>query len=1153
LETGALAEFGGTRFALTDDQKVPPGSFAMLIRSLRLPRSRRCHAARRSSVSAVLAQSLSLETLEGRLLLTGQTVGLMQYDMAQAFDGYNLLAPSASTTTYLLDMEGRVVHTWDSGFRTNSNYLLEDGSLLRTAQLPSTSQTMNAPGAAGRIERISWDGELIWYFELNEASGQDGDFRLHHDIEVLPNGNILAIAWERLTTQTALDQGRDPGLFDDTDRGIWPDAIIEIQPDLEAGFGGEIVWSWHVRDHLIQDVDPGKANFGVVADHPKLIDFNDVSTGIGAGNPVPDWNHFNSVQYDPEFDQIVISSREQNEIWVIDHSTTTEEAASDSGGNSGKGGRLLYRWGNPEAYGRGTRDDQQLFFQHDAQVIDEGLNGAGNILIFNNGWDRQDGSNFSEAVEIVPPRIDTQFHLAQLMDGSMGDVVSFGTYPAPDHWQPIAGDWDGDGTDSTGGFNPLTGTFYLNDANADGREVVTEWVSPLSGAGLLAIAGDWNGDGTDTVGVFDPARATFTLFNTTNGSGAISLTLDNAGAGALVPLAGDWNGDGFDSIGIYDSTDTGFRYTNTVVVTDVAAWSSLNRDDVDAAWQPVVGDWDGDGSDSIGWYDPSAATLRYGDDVGSAVEVLSTYVATGVGAEWRPIVGDWNDNGSSTLGLYDPDYGDYEIGMDGTYGPATPVWTYSEGPDGSFFSPIVSSVQRLPNGNTLIGEGGTGRAFEVTPAGDIVWEYVNPVDAGDNVVHQGDEPGFLPGFLGERLGVRSSIFFRFKRYAPDFAGFDGRDLTPGGVLERTDPNVVVAVDVTGNLTISDIIAGGSANTIALTFDSMSSEFVVTSPRHDLGDGVNLSTNEIRVPAAMVTGQILVDLGARNDVFDASTIGVSVNVLGGDGDDAITGGMADDMIDGGAGDDMLAGLGGDDLLAGSEGNDSIRGAGGRDLIDGGAGDDILRGQGGHDEIRGGAGIDRIEGGSGTTAVEDEVAGNVVVDAAGFRSDRGDVADVVARSYLLTGSALADRIDASASPIGVVIDGADGNDILIGSEFDDALAGGNGNDIVDGLGGDDLLAGDEGDDVIRGGSGNDRMIGNGGNDTLLGGDGNDVLIGGSSDDVLLGEAGDDRVRGNGGVDLVSGAGNGTTLEGDVVMADMMDSIDDAFVFDFDMLLV
>lgn len=1123
----------------------------MLIRTPRLPRPRRRQAGRRSAISTAPAAQQSLETLESRVLLTGETVGLLQHDMAQAFDGYNLLHPSTGRTTYLIDMEGRVVNTWESDYRTTSNYLLEDGSLVRNASLPNTSATMNAGGGTGRIERFDWDGNLIWHFELNEPKGVDGNMRLHHDIQIMPNGNILAIAWEYLSDETAIAMGRDPAVFDDPSEGVWPEAIIEIEPDLDSGVGGEIVWSWHVKDHLIQDVDPTKENFGVVEDHPELIDFNYVVTGDGATAKLADWNHANALHYDPQLDQIVMSVRSQSELWVIDHSTTTEEAASHSGGNSGKGGDLLYRWGNEAAYRSGIRDDQQLFFQHDTQFIGDGLDGAGNFLIYNNGWNRPDGTSYSSADEIVPPRVNEQFHLAQLMDGSMGDVVSFATYTAPAHSQPIAGDWDGDGTDSTGGFNPATGEFFLNDANAEGLGAVSEWTSPLSGAGLLPIAGDWNGDGIDTPGVFDPATTTFTLFNSTSGTGAISLTLDNAGAGPLVPLAGDWNGDGFDSIGLYDTTGTEFWYTDIVVVTDVAAWSSLNRGDLDAAWQPIVGDWDGDGSDSVGWYDSSMTTLHYGDDLGNAAEALVSYRASGALDSWRPIIGDWNDDSSSTLGLYDPNYGQYQLGMDGTYGPADLEWTYEEGPSGNFYSSIVSGVQRLPNGNTLIAEGGKGRAFEVTSAGDIVWEYVNPVAFG-TPLHQGDLPGPLPGAAIQ--GVTSNIIFRMNRYAPDFAGFDGRDLTPGGVIERTDPNVVVEVDMAGNLTITDIIVGGSANSITMTFDAMSDEFVVTSPNHDLGDGVNPSTTEIRVPAASMTGQILVDLGARNDVFDASAIGVAVNVLGGDGNDAITGSMAGDMIDGGAGDDMIAGLGGNDVLAGGDDNDVIRGSGGRDSIAGGAGNDTLRGQGGHDDIRGGAGADRIEGGSGRTAVEDEVSGNVVIDAAGYQSDQGDRAIVTPRSYLLIGSALADHFDASASPIGVRIEAGDGDDVLVGSDFGDALLGGNGNDIIDGRGGDDgLLAGGAGDDAIRGGSGNDRLIGNAGNDTLLGSEGNDSLIGGSNDDLLLGEAGDDRVRGNGGFDQVTGAGNGTMLEGDVVITDAMDTVDDAFAFDFDALLV
>jgi hypothetical protein len=134
----------------------------------------------------------------------------------------------------------------------------------------------------------------------------------------------------------------------------------------------------------------------VVADHPELIDLNYTING-GA-----DWHHINSVDYNAELDQIILSVHNFSEIWIIDHSTTTAEAAGHSGGNSGMGGDLLYRWGNPQTYGAGTAADQQLFVQHDAEWIEAGLPGEGNILIFNNGQGRS-GGNYSSIDEIAPP------------------------------------------------------------------------------------------------------------------------------------------------------------------------------------------------------------------------------------------------------------------------------------------------------------------------------------------------------------------------------------------------------------------------------------------------------------------------------------------------------------------------------------------------------------------------------------------------------------------------------------------------------------------------------------------------------------------------------------------------------------------------------
>ena len=107
----------------------------------------------------------------------------------------------------------------------------------------------------------------------------------------------------------------------------------------------------------------------------------------------------NAIDYNPTLDQIVMSVRGNSELWVVDHSTTTAESASHSGGLRGKGGDLIYRWGNPLTYGAGTVSNQKYFEQHDVEWIKPDCPGAGNIMCFNNGVNR----NYSTIDEITPP------------------------------------------------------------------------------------------------------------------------------------------------------------------------------------------------------------------------------------------------------------------------------------------------------------------------------------------------------------------------------------------------------------------------------------------------------------------------------------------------------------------------------------------------------------------------------------------------------------------------------------------------------------------------------------------------------------------------------------------------------------------------------
>jgi hypothetical protein len=384
-------------------------------------------------------------------LISGSSVGLLRNDQ-RACQGYTLIAPMTAKDTYLIDMEGRVVRTWRSDWRPGlSAYLLESGNLLRSGAMPPGEQPFGGPGAGRRIQEFSWDGDLVWDFQF----AVDGPLP-HHDIAPLPNGNVLVVAWDRKTPDEAIAAGRRKELIGE--RPVLSDCILEIKPT--GKHAGEIVWKWHVWDHLIQDHDQTKENYGDVSEHPELIDVNltermfglfmvrqdenegrPSSGGVDGPRPVPtaappavpdltaDWTHINSVAYNPELDQIVVSVRAFSEIWVIDHGTTTAEAAGHTGGRRGKGGDLLYRWGNPRAYRSGGYAEQRLFKQHDAQWISAGLPGAGHLLVFNNGNNRPDGA-YSTADEIVPP-ITAEGNYRATITGAFGPAEAAWSYAAP--------------------------------------------------------------------------------------------------------------------------------------------------------------------------------------------------------------------------------------------------------------------------------------------------------------------------------------------------------------------------------------------------------------------------------------------------------------------------------------------------------------------------------------------------------------------------------------------------------------------------------------------------------------------------------------------------------------------------------------------------
>jgi hypothetical protein len=389
----------------------------------------------------------------------------------KAFRGYTLLNPMNKKTAYLIDMEGRIVNTWESQQQSmQAAYLLENGHLFRLATLGGEDRAFGGgPGAAGRIQEFDWDGQLVWDFKFYN------DKQLpHHDAMKMPSGNVLMVVWDKKTAAQAIAAGRKKELVSDY---LLPDSVVEVKPTGKTT--GEVVWEWHLWDHLVQDHDSTKANFGEVAAHPELVDINfaESSLGGGPGGPPPpaknadpdkkkamekekekdaakkaeaaklkslgyvgsptqrsqrvnpDWTHVNSIDFNPELDQIVLSNHEFSEFWIIDHSTTTAEAAGHKGGKSGKGGDLLYCWGNPRVYRAGTKADQTLFAQHNVNWIGPGLPGAGRMLVFNNGARRPDG-NYSSIDEIELP-VDSQGHYAIEPGKAFGPKKATWSYSAP--------------------------------------------------------------------------------------------------------------------------------------------------------------------------------------------------------------------------------------------------------------------------------------------------------------------------------------------------------------------------------------------------------------------------------------------------------------------------------------------------------------------------------------------------------------------------------------------------------------------------------------------------------------------------------------------------------------------------------------------------
>ena len=314
-----------------------------------------------------------------------------------------LYAPVFETETFLIDHNNDVFHTWSSEFQAGqSAFLQDDGSIIRMGaindiapdntfvEIWAGSTTGLSFNVGGIIQRISKDNEVMWMIEYF------GDkFAPHHEALVMANGNLLMPVWRAFTEEEAIEMGRNPDLL--VSDGLWIDSVVEIEVLDNNEFN--IVWEWFASDHLIQDYDPEKENFGSVSENPQLININ---YDDGSAEVPEDFMHTNGLFYIEELDQIIISVFNFSEFWIIDHSTSTLEAAGHTGGRYGRGGDLLYRWGNPSAYNMGDANVFNLSGLHDPNMVTE----ESYIILFSNNDENTDrdieGGN-SMLVMLEPP------------------------------------------------------------------------------------------------------------------------------------------------------------------------------------------------------------------------------------------------------------------------------------------------------------------------------------------------------------------------------------------------------------------------------------------------------------------------------------------------------------------------------------------------------------------------------------------------------------------------------------------------------------------------------------------------------------------------------------------------------------------------------
>ena len=208
---------------------------------------------------------------------------------------------------------------------------------------------------------------------------------------------------------------------------------------------------------------------------------------------------------------------------------------------------------------------------------------------------------------------------------------------------PVTGDFDADGVTDLAVFRAETGEFLILRRQPPFPDFVFA-VQFIGQPGDLPVAGDWDGDGFDTLGIYRPSSDGPSIFGLTNSHVAIgtSFKVDivfEFGDADDLPLAGDWDGDGKDTVGIYDPNRSGFRLPNSLTTTSAVTFLFGAPGD-----RPVAGDWNGDGRDGVGTFRPDEHVFRLTNDFVTTAH-LFRYESIGD----TPVAGNWDGGATSSF------------------------------------------------------------------------------------------------------------------------------------------------------------------------------------------------------------------------------------------------------------------------------------------------------------------------------------------------------------------------------------------------------------------------------------------------------------------------------------------------------------------------